>query len=62
MGAFLDFLFFLFQGVASDASNRQKKVTANKYVAMLLITVLLLIVILIWLYNPAPQSGSVSGS
>lgn len=62
MGAFFDFLFFLFQSVISDSSNRQKPSNANKYVAVALIAVLLLVVVLIWHYNPAPQPNSIQGS
>ncbi|ETZ21045.1 hypothetical protein N824_02720 [Pedobacter sp. V48] len=53
MGVIFELLFFIFQVVAGSSN---KESTANKYVAVGFFAVFLLVVVLIWWYNPAPHT------
>ncbi|WP_165500452.1 hypothetical protein [Pedobacter psychroterrae] len=51
MGVIFELLVVIFQVVAKDSTDKESK--QNKYVALGFFVALLLVVILIWQYNPA---------
>jgi len=56
----LELLFGIFQGAAYwegiEGRKEHRQSTSNKYAAIALVAVLLLVAILIWWYNPGPTN------